>query len=102
MRLSVTFGWLGRALAAIGGHLDSDREAAARWRSELGVDVTSRDELGPLLVAEALDANPGGIVLFASGSQRHIERCASVATGEPFEPAQLDALRRLAGELPAG
>ena len=97
--LSVTFGCLRRGLAAIGGHVSGDRPAAARWRTELGVDVTSPDELGPLLVAEALDANPGGIVLFSSGSERRIERCASVATGEPFAAAQLDALRRLAGEL---
>jgi D-threo-aldose 1-dehydrogenase len=100
--LSVTFGCLQRALAAISGHVGNDPAAAARWRSELSVDVVSPEELAPLLLAEALDANPGGIVLFSSGSERHIERCASVAAGEPFAAAQLQALRRLAGELHAG
>jgi diketogulonate reductase-like aldo/keto reductase len=100
--LSVTFGCVARALAAISGHVGSDPATAARWRSELSVNVASPDELAPLLLAEALDANPGGIVLFSSGSEPHIERCASVATGEPFAAAQFQALRRLAGELRAG
>lgn len=100
--LSVTFGCLRRALATIAGHLGSDPAAAVRWSSELSLDVTSPAELAPLLLAEALDANPGGIVLFASGSERHIVRCASVAAGEPFDAAQLQALRRLAGELRGG
>ncbi len=97
--LGVTFGCLRGALIAIGGYVGSDRVTAARWCSELGLDVTSPDELGALLVAEALDANPG-IVLFSSGSEQRIERYASVATSEPFDATQLATLRHLAGELP--
>src|SRR5207245_1985470 len=48
--LRVAFGCLRRALAAITEHVGRDRPAAARWRTELDLDVGSPGELAPLLV----------------------------------------------------
>jgi aryl-alcohol dehydrogenase-like predicted oxidoreductase len=96
--LRVTFGSVRGALAAIAEKLARDGTVAARWRAELEIDVGSPAELAPLLIAEALDANAGGIVLVSAGSEHHIERCASAAE-HALDAEQLGALRRLAADL---
>lgn len=79
-------------LAALMG----DAALRDRWSRETGADCGREDVLGRLLLAAALQANPGGVVLFSSTDEARIRADASLAAGGAFPPEQVRAFVRLA------
>lgn len=72
-----------------------DPDRMSEWRRRLDLDVARDELLATLLLAGAMRANPGGVVLFSSGDATRIATNAR-AGGEPrFAPAQLEETARL-------
>jgi aryl-alcohol dehydrogenase-like predicted oxidoreductase len=90
------------AVAALLGRLTeamADAGRRRRWSDELGVDCGSREQLARLLLAGALRANPGGVVLFSSTDERRIRANAELAGAGAPEAALLERFDRLVREL---
>lgn len=84
------------------GHLARLRErlaepaTAAAWSADLDLDLGDGNVLGDLMLAAALQRNPGGIVLVSAGSPERIQRNAACAAQQvPFAPEQLEAFLAL-------
>jgi aryl-alcohol dehydrogenase-like predicted oxidoreductase len=91
---SAVAGLLGRLTEAM-----ADGGRRARWSADLGVDCGSPDQLARLLLAAALGANPGGVVLFSSTDERRIRANAGLAGADAPEPAQVERFGQLVREL---
>jgi aryl-alcohol dehydrogenase-like predicted oxidoreductase len=78
--------------------LPRDDTERRRWSDALGIDCASSDVLGRLLLAYALESNPGGVVLFASASEERIRSNAALEDAGEFSPEQVRAFAQLAGE----
>jgi aryl-alcohol dehydrogenase-like predicted oxidoreductase len=75
-------------------------DAARReeWSRALGVDCSSPDALGRLLLAYALQSNPAGVVLFASADEERIRSNAALADSGELSREQVRAFAQLARE----
>jgi len=88
---TIVFGVLGAPRDRIVTALkDEDRRLA--WNSRLGSDVLAGDTLAQLLIAEALDANPGGAALFSTTQPDRIAPAVAAANYAP--PAEILATFR--------
>jgi D-threo-aldose 1-dehydrogenase len=65
-------------LARLREWLGANPQIARAWSRELGLDVASPSALSRLMLAAALDANPGGITLFSSRSPDNIRTNAQL------------------------
>jgi hypothetical protein len=70
--------------------LAADPAAAARWAERTGIAADDRSKIGGLLLADALAANPNGVLLFSSSRP---DRVADAAGTLPLDAARSDALR---------
>lgn len=75
-----------------------DDARRARWSDELGVDCGRREVLGRLLLAEALDSNRNGVVLFASASEERIRSNVELVDRPELSADQLGAFASLVRE----
>jgi D-threo-aldose 1-dehydrogenase len=96
-QLTITHGCFRDGLPRLLELAEARPDAARDWSRRLGVDMSSAAELAGLLLAAALQLNPGGIVLFSSGDARRIEQNARVARESPYEPSQVAEFLRLVG-----
>lgn len=85
-RLLITFGFVGRAIAACREHLRN-------------LDRVADDDLGGLLLRAAVLSNPDGIVLMQSRSIERIEKNVRAATGAHDDERVHDLVKQL-GSLP--
>ncbi len=69
------------------------------WSKQLDENCSDSAVLANLLLAAALEENPGGIVLFSSLNPKNIQRNAQLMQEERFPPEQLQTLRNLAADL---
>jgi D-threo-aldose 1-dehydrogenase len=91
----ITFGVLGEALDRISKHLKSSPERCSRWSDALGVDCSSLQTLVALLLRDALDANPRGVVLFSTTRPERLHGLGSIASAAQNKDApRLAAFRR--------
>jgi aryl-alcohol dehydrogenase-like predicted oxidoreductase len=79
-------------------HLARDPAAQQRWTQTTGLAADDRPGIARLLLADALAANVGGIVLFATSRTERIAEAVAART----EPAALDALHREIGHMHSG
>jgi D-threo-aldose 1-dehydrogenase len=93
--LTITHSVLAACLQRIVARLTADRAFRDRWTDQIAVDPASRDAIAELLLAEALDANRDGVVLFSSASPARIVAAARVARDSPFTAMQIANLRTL-------
>ncbi len=93
--LTITHSVLAGCLERIVVRLTADRAFRDRWIDQIAVDPASRDAVAELLLAEALDANRDGVVLFSSASPARIARAARIARERPFAAGQIANLRTL-------
>lgn len=92
----MTFGVLGAPHERLAARLQSDPGLRHHWSDRLGADPLVGDTLARLLLADALDANPGGTVLFSTIRANRLPVAASVLADPPsFE--MLTGFRDLAG-----
>jgi aryl-alcohol dehydrogenase-like predicted oxidoreductase len=94
--ITITHSVLADALKDIVDRLAQDDAFRRRWVTLTGLDPASRESVAELLLAEALDANRGGIVLFSTTSPARIAAAARVARDRPYSPDQIAGLRELA------
>jgi D-threo-aldose 1-dehydrogenase len=97
--LTVTFAPISGSLPLLLERVAQSPDVASSWSGELALDASDADTLADLLLADALAANEGGVVLFSSGRERRIERSAAIATDAPFGADQLRRFRELVAAL---
>jgi aryl-alcohol dehydrogenase-like predicted oxidoreductase len=93
--LTVTHSVLAASLNGIMARLAAEPAFRDAWTAGTDVDPASREAVGALLLAEALDANADGVVLFSSTSPGRIAAAARVAREKPFSAGQIAKLRAL-------
>jgi hypothetical protein len=76
----VTFGVLGEALDRISRYLQGSSERRSRWSDELGVDCSSSQVLASLLLHDALDTNPRGVVLYSTTRPERLRGLDTIAS----------------------
>jgi hypothetical protein len=76
----ITFGVLGDALDRISRHLQASPECRSRWSDALGVDCSSSQALAALLLRDALDVNPRGVVLFSTTRPERLQGLDTVGS----------------------
>lgn len=96
----ITHSAVGAPLERLTGLLH-DPQRRERWSRALGVDPRP-EVMGRMLLAYALDSNPGGVVLFASTDAGRIRSNAALADATGFSAEQITELGRLAQEAIAG
>ena len=72
----ITFGVLGRAIARIVEHVQSNESTRSRWKGIIGADCGDPDVTSYFLLRSALQANSSGIVLFGATQLPHIRTAA--------------------------
>lgn len=94
---------LRQALPQLMGRLAEDPAAAARFVDRTGISPRDRSAVASLLLAEALAANPYGVVLFSTSKPERIaEALARVRTVPPTAVAALRAeIRGMQAPRPA-
>lgn len=76
----ITFGILGEALDRISRHLKGSPECRSRWSDALGVDCSPAQALAVLLLRDALDANPQGVVLYSTTRPERLQELDTIAS----------------------
>jgi hypothetical protein len=90
----ITFGVLGGPLERISRHLHRSLERRAQWSDALGIDCSPQAIAG-LLLRDALDANPRGVVLYSTTRLERLSGLDSiVAASRDGNDRVLDAFRR--------
>ena len=90
----ITFGVLSEALDRISRHIEALPERRSQWSEALGVDCSSQ-ALASLLLRDALDANPRGVVLFSTTRPERLHGLDSIASAAHYEDdSMLAAFRR--------
>ncbi len=69
-----------------------------RWSDELGLDCSSREIVGKLLMAWSLHSNDGGVVLFSSTDEGRIRSNAALVEGHDLSADRIDTFAGLARE----
>lgn len=97
--MRVTHSVIAAPAQAIANALAADAQLAKTWKSETGVDPADRIAMSQLLLAQALRANPHGLVLFSTTNAKTLAAQIAAAKGEAVDLAQIDGLERLAPRL---
>lgn len=85
---------LGERFATLVRRLTEDDLMLARWQSMLDIDGLDTSELARLFLAEALDYNNTGPVLFSSGNARNVRANVRLLS-EPIDRQRITTLRAL-------
>jgi D-threo-aldose 1-dehydrogenase len=86
---------LSERFVAIHQELAARPKTADRWSSEIGIDISRRENLAQLMLKAALVGNPQSIILFSSKSPQHVAGNARLAN-DPTLDAAARAFHRLA------
>ena len=76
----ITFGVLGEALDRISRHLKGSPARRSQWSEELGVDCSSSRALASLLLRDALDVNPRGVILYSTTRPERLQGLDTIAS----------------------
>jgi D-threo-aldose 1-dehydrogenase len=99
---TILFGAIGRALPRILAHIRSDEAVRGRWSETIGVDCGRTEEVGSLLLRDALRENNGGPVLFSTTHPARIPTAVAATEVDAESDVKVDALLALvAAELGA-
>jgi aryl-alcohol dehydrogenase-like predicted oxidoreductase len=97
--LTITHSVFAEALDRIFKRLSADVALQRQWAVLTGVNPAKREPIAELLLAEALDANQGGIVLFSTASPARVVAAARVARERPHTSDQIAGLRKFAAQI---
>jgi hypothetical protein len=87
---------MGTRFSDLVARLRSDAALRGCWDAALGFDTRDSAMLGRVFMAEALAANPTGLVLFSSGNPANIAANVELATrGPDADDGRIAALRGL-------
>lgn len=87
--LVITHGALGEAHRSVSSLLKADANRAKEWSKELDLDCRDEKILADLLLNYAVEANPGGLVLFSARNAERIREDARAVLEPKVTPAQV-------------
>ncbi|MGA9286104.1 MAG: aldo/keto reductase [Solirubrobacteraceae bacterium] len=91
----ITFGVLSNALRQITDHLKESARRRSQWSKALGIDC-SPQTVASLLLRDALDSNPRGVVLYSTIRPDRLSEVKSIASGtHNHDDPQLAEFRRM-------
>jgi D-threo-aldose 1-dehydrogenase len=93
----IVFGFLAATLPRLSAHLDADRRVRAEWSNRLGFDSLTIERLAELLLIEAVDSNPGAVVLLSTTQQHRLQGAAELVDSFA-DKRRLTMVRELAGQ----
>lgn len=97
----ISFGVMGRVLPRLLDVVTASRPRRHRWNDLTGTDCGDAQALASLLLRDALQANPSGVVLFSTTNAEHIRTAVQAAAMDPAAPDDaLEAFRKLVHEIP--
>jgi aryl-alcohol dehydrogenase-like predicted oxidoreductase len=85
-------------LTDIRRHLTEAPDRASTWSDALAADCSNPDVLSGLMLAYAVRANPGGIVLYGSQNEHHIRTAASAIEEDEYSADQIARFAELVEE----
>jgi D-threo-aldose 1-dehydrogenase len=97
--LVVTHSSVKYILPRLVNHLSADAAAARRWAERTGIAPDDRTKIAGLLLADAVAANAGGVVLFSTSRPERVAEAASTSALDPARCAALhEELARMSGD----
>lgn len=93
----ITHSAVGAGVRRLAGQLARDQDERRRWSAALDIDADDPRALGLVLLRHALDANPGGTVLFSSTDPDTIRKSARLLSDDLVTAGQARALEGLIG-----
>jgi len=90
--LTITHSCFGGRFRGLQSRLSSDASLARDWKSMTHVDPHDASTMAQLILAHALRANAGGIVLFSSSKPANIVANARAVEDNVIQDAQIDGL----------
>lgn len=95
----ITFGVLGDAFHQITRYLGKSQQCRSRWSEELGIEC-SPQVVASMLLRDALEANPKGVVLYSTTRPERLSEASAVANHTDGASVLVE-LRRLVSEIPS-
>jgi D-threo-aldose 1-dehydrogenase len=95
VQLVITHGALSASFRSISTFLKAHPDIAKEWSEALGVDCANDDSLSALLLNFAVDANPGGLVLFSSKNAARVARNINAVLRPELAPEQASLFGQL-------
>ena len=77
----ISFGILSSALDRVTGHVAGSESDRRRWLEAVGADCVDPEVVASLLLRDALEANPDGVVLFNTTKPAHLRSVVAAAYG---------------------
>jgi hypothetical protein len=90
----ITFGILSTAVERISAHLKRQPHLSRKWSEDTGVDCSSPDVVGLLLLQDALCVNQNGVVLYSTTRPERLIALGTIPTQGNEEDPSLAAFRR--------
>jgi D-threo-aldose 1-dehydrogenase len=94
-RLVITHGAVGPSHREVSAFIGAHREKAKDWSETIGADCSQAFSISALLLNYAVQANPGGLVLFSSMKPETVARNAKVVFDPEFSSAQIALFAQL-------
>lgn len=88
-RLIITHGSLSRSYRSVSSFLGTHREMAKAWSTKLDIDCSSDDIISALMLNYAVQANPGGLVVFSSRNALRVQKNVKAVLQPDISPAQV-------------
>ncbi len=95
VQLVITHGALSASFRSVSTFLKAHPDTAKQWSERIGVDCASDDSLSALLLNFAVDANPGGLVLFSSRNAARVARNINAVLRPELAPEQVSLFGQL-------
>jgi aryl-alcohol dehydrogenase-like predicted oxidoreductase len=92
----ITHGAIAGVLNSLLERMWQNSSLTRTWSDELSLDVSNTDTIAALLLAHAVRANPGGIVLFSSTRPESLRQNIRAVAENRFSPDQIDRFEQLA------
>jgi hypothetical protein len=94
-RVVVTHGAVGQSYREVSAFLGAHRDKAKEWSEKIGADCSQPSTSSALLLNYAVEANPGGLVLFSSMKPETVARNAKAVFEPEFFSAQIASFAQL-------
>jgi D-threo-aldose 1-dehydrogenase len=94
-RIVITHGAVGQSHREVSAFLIAHRDKAKEWSETIGADCSQASTISALLLNYAVQANPGGLVLFSSMKPETIARNAKAVFAPEFSPDQIALFAQL-------
>jgi D-threo-aldose 1-dehydrogenase len=98
-RIVITHGAVGQSHREVSAFLSAHRDRAKEWSETIGADCSQASTISALLLNYAVQANPGGLVLFSSMKPENVARNAKAVFDPEFSSAQIALFAQLVRQM---